>query len=150
MLLVRCCRALDARDPEAVAGSFVADAEIVDDLRGRTFATADGFARSVAAGSAATTDHLLGHGEIEVDGCRATSRASVTVEHARAGGGRVTVGGHYEDELVETPAGWRIVRRRFRIGWVGEGRRSDRPETRGPVLWLAGPQLTRRTTITAW
>lgn len=150
-LLVRACRAVDDRDPGAVAAVFLADAEIADDVSGRAFATAEAFVRFVVAGApAGTTRHVLEHGEIAVDGTRATSRSSVTVEHARAGDRCVTIGGRYEDELRETPAGWRIARRRFRADWIGEGGLAAGAEPGRPVLWLAGPQLTRRTTITAW
>jgi hypothetical protein len=150
-LLVRSCRAVDDRDPGAVAALFLTDAEIADDVSGRTFPTAAAFVRfAVGRAAAGTTRHVLEHGEIAVDGTRATSRSSVTVEHARSGGRCVTIGGRYEDELRETPAGWRIARRRFRADWIGEGRLAAGAKPGRPVLWLAGPQPTKRTTITAW
>lgn len=139
-LLVRCCHAVDARDGAAVADLFLPDAEIAFDLADRPPAAVEALAQISVAGLAETaaTRHVLGHGEIEVEGRRARSRAAVTVEHRRAGGRGVTVGGHYEDELVETPAGWRIARRRFRADWIGEGRLAAAPERGRPVLWLAG------------
>jgi hypothetical protein len=65
-----------------------------------------------------TTQHLMGHPRIELDGDRARATTSVRafhVQEARDGTSPTwVVYGSYRDELVRGASGWRIQQRHFR------------------------------------
>ena len=60
------------------------------------------------------TLHRITNVAVSVDGDAATSRAYVdALIMAQDNSSGVNAAGFYDDELARTPAGWRIVRRRF-------------------------------------
>ena len=105
-LLYRYNHAIDSGDAEGWADTWVDDG--VFDTGGEPI-----------AGRAALVDfannvhglrHLAVNPLVDVDGDRARVRVYVVVFH----GGVVAVTGSAEDEVVRTPAGWRIAKRVFR------------------------------------
>lgn len=119
-VLDRYADVLDARDWARLDDVFAPDVEMdfgawtargVDAVRARIRSYLDGCGPS---------QHLLGNYRIELDGehpGRARSRCAIRVMHVGRGArAHVTyeMMGEYADELVRTPAGWRIARRRAR------------------------------------
>jgi hypothetical protein len=73
------------------------------------------------------TQHMLGQMVIDLDGDRATAETYCRAYHEFEGpDGReeMTVGGRYLDDLVRTPTGWRIAKRRYVMDW-----NANRPST---------------------
>lgn len=67
------------------------------------------------------SQHLIGTHQVRVDGDRATSRCYLHAQHVRQIDGeerQYIVAGRYEDELVRTPAGWRITHRVLTKMWT--------------------------------
>ena len=66
------------------------------------------------------SQHLVGSHVVHVDGDTATCRCYLHGQHIRHdadGGPHLVVALTYDDELVRTPAGWRIARRRLLPSW---------------------------------
>lgn len=121
-VLTRYCTALDSRRWDLLADVFAPDgiAEF-GDLGGRhegPAAVAE-FVRSVLGGLDAS-QHLLGNQVVRLDGDRAEATCYFQAQHllvSANGGNTYLVGGTYDDELVRTPAGWRISLRRLTPTW---------------------------------
>lgn len=67
------------------------------------------------------SQHIVATHQIRIDGDTATSRCYLHAQHVRraAGGGpHYVVAGRYEDDLVRTPAGWRIKHRTLAVMWT--------------------------------
>ena len=118
----RYCRALDTKDWDLLDDVFVTDATAVlgtsaalvgiDAIRDRI---------SAALGHLDDSQHLVGNHEIHVDGDTATHRCYLQAQHVRTsavGGPNYLVAGRYEDRLVRTDAGWRIVHRTLTVMWT--------------------------------
>lgn len=123
-LLARYCQLCDARDGTAwVREVFTEDGTDDHNLFGQVFhGWADieaMFARS--SQNLEATAHFITNCEVEVDGDRASARTAVqcwTWLRASAGSGAVRAAdfvfvGVYNDEIVRTPAGWRIHSRKM-------------------------------------
>lgn len=116
-LLVRYCEAVDGRDWDALDELFTADAHV--DLtatggRAGDLGATKAFLAAALAGFAAT-QHMLGTGRVEVYGDTARARTpchNPLVVDTPGGRQLWLVGLWYVDELVRTPAGWRLRRRR--------------------------------------
>jgi 3-phenylpropionate/cinnamic acid dioxygenase small subunit len=66
------------------------------------------------------SQHLLANHQVRVDGDTATSRCYFQAQHVRRaveGGVNYIIAGRYEDQLVRTPDGWRIIRRTLHRDW---------------------------------
>ncbi len=73
-----------------------------------------------AVGRYASTHHLNGASEIEVDGDQASTTTPLQAAHIRPderGGGVLFLGGLYTDTLRSIEGEWRIVQRRFEVTW---------------------------------
>jgi hypothetical protein len=106
--------ALDSRDLPLFDQVFVPDAQII--LGGMGEMTPQSYREAATAGLGAldATQHHLGLPLIEVDGDRAHARCYFMAQHVRndlAPNPFLLIGGWYTDDLVHTPAGWRIERR---------------------------------------
>jgi hypothetical protein len=117
----RYCWALDSRSWELLDDVFLPDA--TGDLRSPTLlegrdAIRARIRRSIEPLDA--TQHTVSNHLIEIDGDSATSRCylhSQHVRHGTPGGELFVIAGRYEDQLVRTPAGWRIAFRRLVQVW---------------------------------
>ncbi|MET0458431.1 MAG: nuclear transport factor 2 family protein [Ilumatobacteraceae bacterium] len=66
------------------------------------------------------SQHVVTTHQVRIDGDRATSRCYLRAQHVKAdvdGGSTFMFAGTYEDDLVRTTDGWRIVRRRLAPIW---------------------------------
>ena len=64
------------------------------------------------------TQHLLGNYRIAIDGDRATCTSAIRAFHAAKDPGTpqtYELFGEYRDDLIRTPAGWRIAKRSMRV-----------------------------------
>lgn len=119
-LLARYCITLDLDDVDGWVALFTPDASY--EVYGRSWDGHDGLRKmmSVAPGGL----HLGGPPVIEmVDGDHAKTTQNLLFVERESGIQRKSV---YDDDLVRTPEGWRIARRRCRF-IVADGL-SDRPE----------------------
>jgi hypothetical protein len=133
-LLAAYAHAVDGRNFAAVAECFVPEASasygglelgpgverIIDHIRG-----VERFA---------TTQHLFGVPLIHVDGDTASATSHAISYLVDESDGDATVLGRgltYDDELVRTPAGWRIARRVHRPLW----------STVAPLDWAGSPPV---------
>jgi hypothetical protein len=119
-VLYRYAVAVDTYDLDAFDEVFTPDAQLDTSVTG-TLTPAEYRARceQVLPGLDAT-HHLLASPLVEVDGDRATAHTYYQAQHARngcPGGSLLMIGGWIDDELVRTPGGWRIARRRGRAVW---------------------------------
>jgi hypothetical protein len=76
------------------------------------------------------SQHLVTNHQVSVDGERAACRCQVQAQHVRRGaegGSTYVVGGHYEDDVVRTPEGWRLAHRRLVVTWTSGNPRVLRP-----------------------
>lgn len=67
------------------------------------------------------SQHMVSTHQVVVDGDRARCRCYLHAQHVRDVDGveaQLVVGGRYDDELVRTPAGWRIARRSLAVIWT--------------------------------
>ncbi len=67
------------------------------------------------------TQHLISNHKVVITGDTAISRCylqSQHVRHSAQGGTNYIIGGRYEDELVRTADGWRIMRRVLQRDWT--------------------------------
>ena len=122
-LLHRYATGLDTRDWELLASVFTADG--VADYSSLELGVNDGpdaivdLCRGALSGLDAT-QHTISNETIEVDGDRARARCYFQAQHVfrgAPGGDNFIVAGIYEDDLVRTPAGWRIERRTLIPTW---------------------------------
>ena len=112
------CRMLDERNlGELMRRVYLPDA-VDDRKRGEPLAGHKQIRRYFerALEHVAATAHLLSNVEVTIDGDHATSYSRVTAYHWMHGGNPVRPAdfvllGSYDDELLLTPAGWRISRR---------------------------------------
>jgi 3-phenylpropionate/cinnamic acid dioxygenase small subunit len=122
-LLTRYATALDRRDWDTWRTCFRADAHI-------DYTSAGGIAGSVDEVAAwlaqvmpffAMTQHLVTNREIRLEGDRARARSAffnpLGVADGNGGLSLYFDGGYYNDELVRTADGWRIVRRIEESAW---------------------------------
>jgi hypothetical protein len=142
-LLDRFFRDLDERtaadrpfDVDWVRSYFTDDARVeypvgaaqgVDDIAGRIAVGMGGFQRA---------QHITTNYVVDLDGDRATVRCNLLATHVHteaarrrrgmAPGARFTVGDYYDNELLRTPAGWRIARQVLHVTWI-EGLPPDIP-----------------------
>jgi 3-phenylpropionate/cinnamic acid dioxygenase small subunit len=118
-LLARYCLCLDHDDVEGWVALFVPDASF--EVYGRSFDGHDGLrtmARSAPGGL-----HLGGPPVVEmIDGERARTKQNLLFIDRQDGSSRSAV---YDDELVRTPDGWRLAKRRCQF--IVPGGLSDRP-----------------------
>ena len=117
--------ALDTKQLDDLRNVFVPDATAT--LRGVECSGVDAIIERI--GSAINrldrTQHFLGNHQVVIDGDSASARCQLQSQHVKtgtAGGDNFIVGGHYEDRLVRTPAGWRIAHRTMQQTW-SEGNR---------------------------
>jgi uncharacterized protein (TIGR02246 family) len=118
-LLMEYRRALDEKDFEAYAelfgddGEFVADA--IEPARGREAILAmlaDLQADGALTEAAGDDRHLVSNVQIALDGDRATVRSTwVYLTREADGAPKLTLVGHYDDDVRRTAAGWRFARR---------------------------------------
>jgi 3-phenylpropionate/cinnamic acid dioxygenase small subunit len=116
-LLVRYATALDTRDWDLLHSCFTEDAVVdFDRLGGRK----DGWAAIRGAVGLVTgfdrTQHFLGNMTITIDNDEAQASTYVQAHHV-IDGDLFTVAGAYHDQIVRTPAGWRIAYRRLEPVW---------------------------------
>jgi 3-phenylpropionate/cinnamic acid dioxygenase small subunit len=123
-LLVRYAWAIDTKDFEALDNVFTADAHIdytaTGGIAGSLAEIKPWLAESLAAFPA--TQHLLSNSEVTIDGDRATARTAVyNPMGAATREGPLHfffLGGVYADQMVRTPAGWRITQRVEHFVWM--------------------------------
>lgn len=118
-LVTRYACAVDRRDFDAVAACFTPDADTdytffegpIDVVLEKIRAGVGGFAMTM---------HVLGNHLAEIRGDEATSETYAVCYHRRPGasdGVDLVVAMRYLDDLVRTPGGWRIRRRRATVEW---------------------------------
>jgi 3-phenylpropionate/cinnamic acid dioxygenase small subunit len=67
------------------------------------------------------THHLIGNVDVQVSNDTATSTCYLQAQHVRpmeAGDEMNIMAGKYEDELIRTEQGWRILRRKLHVWWT--------------------------------
>ena len=118
-LTVAYCWALDTRDWDRLDEVFLPDASAE---LGGSFVGLEAIKARVRSALEPLTvsQHMIGTHDVRVDGDRATSRCYLHAQHVRRldGERQFIVAGRYEDELVRTPAGWRISRRDLVVLWT--------------------------------
>jgi len=120
-LAVRYTWALDTKDVEGLRNVFTADATAL--LRGVECVGVDAIIARVGGAVLRLdwTQHLIGNHQVTVDGDTATHRCHLQGQHVKAGtegGDNFIVAGFYDDRLVRTPDGWRIVHRLMQQTWT--------------------------------
>lgn len=133
-LLVRYARALDTKDFDVLDTVFTPDAHL-------DYTSSGGIAGRYPEVKAWLSkvlryfpvyQHLVANHDVEIDGDRATSVASLYNPMQRGdGGGMFYVGAEYRDRLVRTPAGWRIEDRYEHLVWM-DGNVPDVPDVATP------------------
>jgi 3-phenylpropionate/cinnamic acid dioxygenase small subunit len=113
------CWSIDARQWNALAEVFLPDAVAV---LGRECQGLDAIRARISEALTPLDDsqHMVSNHQVRVDGDTATCRCYLQAQHVRhavSGSPNFLVGGRYEDELVRTPAGWRIARRELVVMW---------------------------------
>jgi 3-phenylpropionate/cinnamic acid dioxygenase small subunit len=122
-LCYRYAAALDDRDWELLRSCFVPDAvaEYEGMERCEGYESIRDLCRT-ALTPLTRSHHLIGNVYPVVDGDRGTAQCYLQAQHVKAGtpgGDTFVIAGRYSDELVRTPEGWRIARRRLEIWWTG-------------------------------
>lgn len=134
LLLTRYARACDDRDFDTVAACFTPDAQAEYSGVRLEPGVANIKAHLAPLASLPLTQHIVGSVSVDIDGDQARCE-SYTVAHIvrSAGDGHEVVhrGLAYSDQLVRTPAGWRIRERVHRVLW----------STTEPTVWPV-PQFT--------
>jgi ketosteroid isomerase-like protein len=121
-VVLRYCRALDTKDWQLLDDVFMVDATAdlaapsplvgIEAIRARIRAALENLGLS---------QHLVGNHEVSVDGDTAVHRCYLQAQHVRraaSGGPNYIVAGRYEDRLVRTERGWRIVHRTLVVMWT--------------------------------
>jgi len=124
-LLHRYALAVDRKQIDAVASCFTPDCAYEGALGTGTIGHALR-ALELAFERYARTMHMIGTQELRIDGDTAHVETYCVAYHVRMGGGHLTVGVRYLDDLVRGPDGWRIHRRVVRSDWT-------RDEPAGPA-----------------
>ena len=122
--LVRYAWSIDTKDFDALDTVFTPDAHIdytaTGGIAGSLAEIKPWLAESLAAFPA--TQHLLSNSQVTIDGDRATARTAVyNPMGAATREGPLHfffMGGVYADEMVRTPAGWRISQRVEHFVWM--------------------------------
>ena len=119
------CWALDTHAWDDLGDVFAADATA--ELGGE-YAGVDAIVERVSSVllRLRASQHMVSTHQVALDGDAATCRCYLHAQHVREIDGREAqfiVGGRYDDELVRSPAGWRITRRVLTVIWsAGDGR----------------------------
>ncbi len=113
--------ALDRKEFERLRDVFLPDATAR--LGGVDCAGIDAIIARISSALSPLDDsqHLIGNHEVVLDGDHGTSRCYLQAQHVRreAGGSpNYIVAGRYEDQVVLTPAGWRIRHRDLTVMWT--------------------------------
>jgi ketosteroid isomerase-like protein len=128
---IRYCWALDTREFDRLSHVFTPDA-VGDYGSLGTFHGPDeiaGFVAKVLTPLDAS-QHLVSNHDVAVNGDTATCRCQLQAQHFREaaeGGATYLVGGYYVDDLVRTPAGWRIHHRSLHRTWTDGNHAVVRP-----------------------
>ena len=120
-IYVRYCELVDAKQFDRLGDCFTEDTAH-DYTRSLPGVTLEGLAPLIASmhwnlgdGShCGATHHNVGNFRIQVDGDRARAKVNYYAVHRGVGrheGALYSMWGLYDDELVRTPAGWRVARR---------------------------------------
>ena len=120
---VRYCWALDTRDWDRLAEVFAVDATAELMTGGSTLEGLDAIVARISGALARLdeTHHMVSTHEVRVDGDAATHRCYLHAQHVRHGvdgDPNYVIAGRYEDRLVRTADGWRIVHRRLTPMWT--------------------------------
>lgn len=121
-VLYRYAHALDFREWELMDEVFAPDA-VADFLElGGVHEGREAIVSFVAAALTGldATQHIIATPRVLLDGDRATATCYLQAQHVfrgAPGGDHFLVGGHYVDELVRTPEGWRITHRTLHMTW---------------------------------
>lgn len=112
--------ALDTKQLERLRDVFLPDATAM--LRGVECNGVDAIIERIGGSILRldATQHLVGNHQVVIDGDTATHRCHLQSQHVKVGtpgGDNYIVGGDYDDRLVRTPAGWRIVHRTMQQTW---------------------------------
>jgi len=116
----RYCWALDSKQFDLLDTVFLPDATA--ELRSDPLEGRDAIRHRIrgAVESLDATQHTVSNHLVTIDGDTASSRTYLHSQHVRrgtAGGDLYVIAGRYEDELVRTPDGWRILFRRLVTVW---------------------------------
>jgi 3-phenylpropionate/cinnamic acid dioxygenase small subunit len=118
-LTIDYCWTIDTRDFDHLRDIFHPDATaLLGDERPSVDSIIDKIRGSLTPLDA--TQHLITNHQVRVEGDRATSRCYLQAQHVRkaaVGGVNFIIAGRYEDELVRTTDGWRIMRRTLHRDW---------------------------------
>ena len=113
---------LDAGDFASYAALFADDGEVLLGPLGRATGPTEiqALMERTLAAAVGTTFHVVSSPRIDLAGDTATSTVQWTVVAIQDDGlGRATMVGHHHDDLVRTPDGWRIRRRRGTVELPG-------------------------------
>lgn len=127
--------ALDANEWDRLDAVFLPEG--VADYGG--IARCDGLAaiKEICSGALSpltSSQHLLGNHWARIDGDKAQAGCYFQAQHTRAGwpgGDNYIIAGTYNDELVRTPAGWRIAHRTLTQTWTEGNQKVQSGETDG-------------------
>jgi 3-phenylpropionate/cinnamic acid dioxygenase small subunit len=114
-LLIRYCHAIDQRDWDAYRSVYAADA-VIDDITAGPGNSVDQMVEflSRALERVVLIQHAISTSLVEIDGDRASARTVCHCPVVLDRNGRTEMffqGLWYVDELVRTPAGWKISKR---------------------------------------
>jgi len=131
-LTVRYCWAIDEHRFEVLREVFVPDATAT---LGRALAGVEQIMARCAEALTPldTSQHLVANHQVSVEGDTASCRCYFHAQHVRhaaadgAASANFVVAGRYVDDLVRTPAGWRIRHRELVPMWTEGNQRVVRP-----------------------
>ena len=124
-VLIAYAEAIDSRDWESLKKCFTASGATDFGPYGGRNQGPDTIVATCRAGVGHldATHHVITNLVIEfIDDDRAHVRSYLTAQHVRRGltsGELFTVGGHYEDRVVRTDAGWQLESKVLRVTWTG-------------------------------
>ena len=125
------CWAIDSKDWEALRNVFLPDATaLLGDERVGIESIIDRI--RAALSSLDASQHIISNHQVAVTGDGATSRCYLQAQHVRRaadGGPNYIVAGRYQDRLVRTDDGWRIIRRDLLVDWTAGNVRVVRPSS---------------------
>jgi 3-phenylpropionate/cinnamic acid dioxygenase small subunit len=128
-LTIAYCWAIDSHEWDTLRSIFVPEATaLLGDER-------DGIESIIARVSSALTpldasQHIVSNHQVAINGDSATSRCYFQAQHVRRaaeGSPNYIVAGRYQDRLVRTAHGWRILRRDLLVDWTEGNARVVRP-----------------------